>query len=138
VEDNVADAELTLRALRKGGMRNSCHLARDGAEALDFLFAGGKFSHRDPTNVPRLVLLDLRLPRVGGKQVLRRMKADDRTRHIPVVVLTSSRQDRDLRACYHLGVNSYIVKPMDFDQFSAAVMGIGDYWLSLNEPAPGP
>lgn len=138
VEDDAADAELTLRALRKGGMRSSYHLARDGAEALDFLFAGGEFSHRDPSNGPRLVLLDLHLPRVDGKQVLRRIKADDRTRHIPVVVLTSSRQDPDIRSCYRLGANSYIVKPVDFDAFSEAVEQVGGYWLSFNEPAPGP
>jgi len=134
VEDNATDAELTLRALRGKGLRNTFVVAKDGAEALDFLFARGKWADRDISDGPKLVLLDLRLPRVDGIEVLRQVKADERTRKIPVVVLTSSRQDPDIQQCYELGANSYIVKPVDFDKFAEAVAEVGFYWLLLNEP----
>ena len=134
VEDNGTDAELILRELRGKGLRNNFVIAKDGAEALDFLFARGKWSDRDPSVGPKIVLLDLRLPRVDGIEVLRQIKADDRTRKIPVVVLTSSRQDPDIQQCFELGANSYIVKPVDFEKFAEAVTEIGYYWLLLNEP----
>jgi len=134
VEDNATDAELALRALRGRGLRNSFVVAKDGAEALDFLFARGKYADRDVEQGPKLVLLDLRLPRVDGIEVLRQVKADERTRNIPVVILTSSRQDPDIQQCYELGANSYIVKPVDFDKFAQSVAEVGYYWLLLNEP----
>ncbi len=134
VEDNAVDAEHTLRALRGKGLRNSVVVVEDGAEALDFLFARGKWSHRDIASGPKMILLDLRLPRVDGLEVLRQVKSDERTRLIPVVILTSSRQDPDVQRCYELGANSYIVKPVDFDKFAASVAEIGFYWLLLNEP----
>ncbi len=134
VEDNPTDAELTLRALRGRGLRNSFVLAKDGQEALDFLFAEGAYADRDVRNGPKLVLLDLRLPKVDGIEVLRRVKSDERTKAIPVVVLTSSRQEPDIKTCYELGANSYIVKPVDFDKLVEAVSEIGLYWLLHNEP----
>jgi len=127
VEDNPSDEELTLHVLRKHNLANQIRVVRDGAEALDYLFA------QETVRVPRLVLLDLKLPKVNGIEVLGRIKSDARTRRIPVVVLTSSCEDRDLFACYELGVNSYIVKPVDFVQFSEAVRQLGFYWLLLNE-----
>ncbi len=134
VEDNATDAELTLRALRGRGLRNHFVVAKDGAEALDFLFARGAYADRNVENGPKLVMLDLRLPRVDGIEVLEKMKSDPRTKKIPVVVLTSSRQDPDIKRCYELGVNSYIVKPVDFGKFADAVAEIGLYWMLLNEP----
>lgn len=134
VEDNPTDAELTLRALRGKGLRNHFVVATDGQEALDFLFAQGEYAERDVSNGPRLVLLDLRLPKVDGVEVLRKVKSDERTRTIPVVVLTSSRQEPDIKTCYELGCNSYIVKPVDFDKLVESVSEIGLYWLLLNEP----
>ena len=134
VEDNPTDAELTLRALRGRGLRNNFVVAKDGQEALDFLFAEGEHAGRDVSNGPKMVLLDLRLPKVDGIEVLRRVKADERTKVIPVVVLTSSRQEPDIKICYDLGANSYIVKPVDFDKLVEAVQDIGLYWLLLNEP----
>lgn len=133
VEDNPTDAELTLRALRGRGLRNNFVVAKDGQEALDFLFAEGEHAGRDVSNGPKMVLLDLRLPKVDGIEVLRRVKADERTKVIPVVVLTSSRQEPDIKTCYDLGANSYIVKPVDFDKLVEAVQEIGLYWLLLNE-----
>lgn len=134
VEDNAVDAEHTLRALRGKGLRNSLVVVEDGAEALDFMFVRGKWSYRDVAAGPQMVLLDLRLPRVDGLEVLRQMKADERTASIPVVVLTSSRQDPDIQRCRELGADSYIVKPVDFAKFAASVAEIGFYWLLLNEP----
>ncbi len=134
VEDNPTDAELTLRALRGRGLRNNFEVVRDGQEALDFLFAEGAYADRDVHNGPKLVLLDLRLPKVDGIEVLRKIKSDERTKVIPVVVLTSSRQEPDIKTCYELGANSYIVKPVDFDKLVEAVSEIGLYWLLLNEP----
>ena len=137
VEDNPNDVELALHALKKHNLANRIQVVRDGAEALDFLFARGPFSHRDINQIPRVVLLDLKLPKVDGLEVLRQVKADPRTRKIPVVVLTSSREERDVVESYSLGVNSYILKPVDFQQFTEAVRTIGLYWLLLNEPPKG-
>ena len=133
VEDNPTDVELTLRALKEKGIRNEFVVARDGAEALDYLFATGAYAHRDMRHTPPLVLLDLRLPKVDGIEVLQRIKSDQRTKQIPVVVLTSSGQEPDIAKCYELGVNSYIVKPVDFDKFADMVSELGLYWLVLNE-----
>jgi two-component system response regulator len=134
VEDNPTDVELTLRALKGKGIRNEFVVARDGAEALDYLFATGANANRDMRNTPPLVLLDLRLPKVDGIEVLYRIKSDERTKQIPVVVLTSSREEPDIAKCYELGVNSYVVKPVDFDKFADIVSELGLYWLLLNEP----
>ncbi len=134
VEDNPADAELALHAFRKHKIANRIHVARDGVEALDFLFCTGPHAGRDIHDQPRLVLLDLKLPRVDGLEVLRRVKADLRTRTIPVVMLTASREERDVVESYQLGVNSYIVKPVDFEQFTTATRELGMYWLLLNQP----
>lgn len=137
VEDNPNDAELSLYALKKHHVANRIHLARDGAEALDFLFGTGSYEGRHVEDTPKVVLLDLKLPKVDGLAVLRRIKEDPRTRQIPVVVLTSSREERDIVNSYNLGVNSYIVKPIDFEQFSESVRQLGLYWVLLNE-APIP
>lgn len=134
VEDNPSDVELTLHALQKNHLANRIHVARDGAEALDFLFCTGDYKQRTIQNGPKVVLLDLKLPLVDGLDVLRRVKCDPRTRTIPVVVLTSSSEERDIVDSYQLGVNSYIVKPVDFEQFTAAVRQLGLYWVLLNEP----
>jgi len=133
VEDNPNDVELTLDALRESKLANRIEVARDGAEALDFLFAQGSYSHRNVNHQPRLVLLDLKLPKITGLEVLAKMRADPRTRGIPVVVLTTSREERDIVESYMLGVNSYIVKPVDFEQFNEAVRQLGFYWLLLNQ-----
>ncbi len=133
VEDNPNDVELTTRALKKAKLANPIFVVSDGAEALDFLFRTGAYAGRPP-HTPKVVLLDLKLPKVDGLEVLRRLKGDERTRVIPVVVLTSSRQESDVVESYKLGVNSYIVKPVDFEQFLAAVERLGLYWLLLNEP----
>ena len=134
VEDNPSDAELTLRALKKHNLANNVIHVSDGEEALDFIFARGAFSHREVENGPKVVILDLKLPKVDGLEVLRTMKADPRTKVIPVVVLTSSTVEKDIVESYRLGVNSYIVKPVDFDKFIAAVNDLGMYWLLLNQP----
>jgi two-component system response regulator len=139
VEDNPADAELTLHALKDpagGGLVNKIHVVRDGAEALEFLFCRGEFSGRRFDQPPRIVLLDLKLPKVDGLEVLRQIKADARTRPIPVVIMTSSDEERDRIAGYQLGVNSYIRKPVDFDQFRETVRHLGLYWLLVNHAAP--
>jgi CheY-like chemotaxis protein len=133
VEDNPSDAELTMRALKQRNLANKLFHARDGAEALDFVFAQGAFEDRKVENGPKVVLLDLKLPKVDGLEVLRRIKADERTKKIPVVVMTSSREDRDLLSCYEFGVNGYVVKPVEFEDFSRAVSELGFYWLLLNE-----
>ncbi len=132
VEDSPYDAELTLRALRKNNLGNSVHLVKDGQEALDFMFAAGAYGGRAAASPPKVVLLDLKLPKVDGIEVLRRLKADERTRSTPVVVLTSSREEQDLVETYRLGVNSYIVKPVEFEDFVAAVANLGFYWVLLN------
>ena len=134
VEDDPHDAELTLRALMKANLLNRVHVVRDGVEALEFLFGEGRHEGRRVEDVPRLVLLDLKLPKVNGLQVLRRIKNDPRTRASPVVILTSSREQQDVEESYGLGVNSYIVKPVAFDRFAESVRQVGTYWLSLNQP----
>lgn len=134
VEDDPDDLDLTLRALRKACMANRIHVARDGVEALEFIFCEGPHAHRSIDQVPKVVLLDLKLPRLDGLEVLRRLKSDPRTRSIPVVVLTSSREQSDVVASYDLGVNSYIVKPVNFDSFVKSVSDLGMYWLLLNQP----
>lgn len=133
VEDNPRDAELTLRALKKRKLANQFIHVKDGQEALDYLFCEGPFAGR-PNNMPRVVLLDLKLPKVDGVDVLRRIRVDERTRALPVVMLTSSREERDVIEAYNLGVNSFIVKPVDFESFSDAVEHLGFYWLLLNQP----
>ena len=134
VEDNPTDLELALRALREQNICNNVHVARDGEEALDFIFCRGKFAGRSKTDLPKVILLDLKLPLVDGMEVLRQVRADPRTRHVPVVVLTSSGEERDVVESHALGVNSYIQKPVDFDQFNDAMKTIGMYWLLLNRP----
>jgi two-component system, response regulator len=134
VEDNPDDAELTIRALKKNNVTNQVVVIQDGAEAVEYLFATGRYAHRSMFNLPKVVLLDLKLPLVSGIEVLRQCKADERTRRLPIVVLTSSREEPDIQTCYSLGVNSYIVKPVDFQQFTDAVRQAGLYWLLLNEP----
>jgi two-component system response regulator len=134
VEDNPTDAELCLRALQKSNCANKLEWVKDGAEALDFIFARGNYSHRSVPNGPKVILLDLRLPKVDGMEVLRQIKADARTRTIPVVVLTSSKEDVDIAESYKLGVNSYISKPVEFDEFARTVSNLGLYWLLVNHP----
>ena len=134
VEDSAEDLELTLRALRKANLANHIEIARDGVEALDFIFCEGAHAARRFDDVPKLILLDLKLPKLDGLEVLQRIKGDPRTRHIPVVVLTSSKEQNDVVKSYRLGVNSYIVKPVNFDGFTAAVQELGMYWLLLNQP----
>jgi two-component system, response regulator len=132
-EDNPNDVELTLHTLRRHNLANRIHVVRDGAEALEFLFCTGTYAHRDIAHGPKVVLLDLKLPLVDGLEVLQRIKGDSRTRIIPVVVLTSSREERDIVESYRLGVNSYITKPVDFEQFTEAVHTLGMYWVLLNQ-----
>jgi two-component system response regulator len=134
VEDNPHDAELTVRALKKHKLANKIFIAEDGAEALDFFFCRGKFENRTFTNPPRVVLLDLKLPKVGGLEILKIVKSDERTSHIPIVIVTSSNQEPDIKEAYKLGVNSYVVKPVDFDQFIGAMSSLGLYWLLVNVP----
>jgi len=135
VEDSDEDAELTLRALKKRRLANLVHRVHDGEEALEFLFGSGRYADRG-TSPPRVVLLDLKLPKVGGIEVLKAIRSDERTARTPVVVLTSSAEDRDLNDCYRLGVNSYIVKPVEFDAFFQAVEQLGLYWAVLNRTVP--
>jgi len=134
VEDDPHDVELTIRALRKHNLANKVHVVKDGAEALEFIFGTGAYTERDVNNKPKVILLDLKLPKVDGLEVLRRIKSDERTQVIPVVVLTSSREERDIVESYKLGVNSYITKPVDFDKFVQTVSELGLYWLLVNQP----
>jgi len=134
VEDNPDDVELTLHAFKQAKISNRVYVVRDGAEALDFLFCRGLYAQRDSTDWPKVILLDLKLPRVDGLEVLRRIREDRKTQFLPVVILTSSREERDIVEGYRLGVNSFIQKPVDFEQFAAAVRTLGFYWLILNRP----
>jgi two-component system, response regulator len=138
VEDNPSDLELALLAFDRGGFVNAVDVVRDGAEALEYLYRTGRYAGRSPHDDPRVVLLDVKLPLVDGPEVLRRVKTDPRTRHLPVVMLTTSAEDRDMRRCYSYGANSYIVKPVDMEQFFRAVQDIGTYWLQLNQPEETP
>ena len=134
VEDNPDDERLTLRAFAKNKLTNRIHVVRDGQEALDYVFCTGKYADRKITDRPHVILLDIKLPLIDGIEVLRRIKADDRTKTIPVVMLTSSHEERDLVETYRLGVNSYIVKPVDFEQFTESARTLGMYWMLLNRP----
>ena len=136
VEDNPEDVELTMHALRKQNLANDIHVVRDGEEALDFLFCRGLYEGRSFESPPRVVLLDLKLPKVDGLEVLRQLKSDPRTKPIPIVVLTASREEKDMVNTYHLGGNGYIQKPVDFDKFRETVIQLGLYWLVVNEPPP--
>jgi CheY-like chemotaxis protein len=136
VEDNEDDEEFTLRALQRAHVTNRVVVVRDGSEAIDFLFGLGAHAGRDLALMPAVVLLDLKLPKMGGLDVLRRMRADDRTRYVPVVVLTSSSQDEDILGSYHSGANSYVRKPVEFADFATAVAQLGIYWTIANEPPP--
>jgi two-component system response regulator len=136
IEDNSSDVDLTQRALEKGRIANEVVVARDGKEALDYLWGEGAYAGRDVSDLPAVTLLDLKLPKVPGLEVLRRVRADARTRRLPVVILTSSKEEQDLAAGYDLGANSYIGKPVDFEQFTRAIEHLGLYWLVWNEPPP--
>lgn len=136
VEDNPDDEALTVRALNKNKIANNLVVVRDGVEALDFLFCTGPYSERDPHEMPEVILLDLKLPKVDGLEVLRQVRADERTRLLPVVILTSSKEEQDLLKSYSFGANSYIRKPVDFSQFVEAIHQLGMYWLVLNEAPP--
>jgi two-component system response regulator len=135
VEDNPSDAELTIRALKKGNIANKVVHLKDGSEAIDFLFGKGDYIDRNINNKPKVILLDLKMPKVNGIEVLQKIKIDELTKKIPVVILTSSNEDPDIKTCYTLGVNSYIVKPVDFDNFTKVVRELGFYWLLLNNPS---
>ena len=136
VEDNPDDEALTLRAFKKNKILNEVVVARDGAEALDYLFGTGAYAGRDTSVMPQIILLDLKLPKVDGLKVLERIRADERTKLLPVVILTSSKEEQDLISGYNLGANSYIRKPVDFGQFTEAIRLLGLYWFVLNEPPP--
>jgi CheY-like chemotaxis protein len=136
VEDNSDDEILTLRAIRKNRIANPVIVARDGAEALDYLFATGAYAGRDINDLPAVILLDLKLPKIDGLEVLKRVREEKRTQLVPVVILTTSNEERDLAQGYRLGANSYVRKPVDFEQFTEAVGQLGMYWLLLNEPPP--
>lgn len=136
VEDNPDDEALTLRALKKNNISNKLLVARDGAEALEFLFCTGAYADRDPRDKPQVILLDLKLPKVDGLEVLRRIRANESTQLLPVVILTSSKEEQDLIRSYNLGANSYVRKPVDFNQFTESIRQLGLYWLVLNEAPP--
>jgi two-component system, response regulator len=138
VEDNADDEDLTLRALRKSNIGNRVVVTRDGSGALDYLFVRGAYADRDVSEVPQVVLLDLNLPKMGGLEVLRAIRGDERTKLLPVVILTSSNEDKDLVGGYECGANSYIVKPVDFTRFAEAIKQLGLYWLVLNQRPPTP
>ncbi len=134
VEDNMNDAELTIRALKKNNLANNLLHIKNGEEALDFVFAEGIYADRKVDDLPKVILLDLKMPKMDGIEVLRKIKADERTKRIPIVVLTSSREDPDIKACYSLGVNSYVVKPVEFEAFVKAISSMGLYWMIVNQP----
>jgi two-component system response regulator len=136
VEDNIHDAEMTIRSLKKVNLANNLVHVKDGEEALEFIFGQGKFASRDLVNAPKVILLDIKMPKVDGIEVLRRIKADESTRCIPVVIMTSSKEELDIISSYELGVNSYVVKPVDFEGFAKAVSELGLYWLITNQPPP--
>lgn len=138
IEDSPEDVEITLRAFQKYDLANKVHVVRDGEEALECLFSTGRYAGRAACSNPRLILLDLKLPKVDGNEVLQRCKSDPRTKSIPVVVLTSSREERDLTDTYNLGANSYVVKPLDFSQFTEAIRQVSLYWMGLNQLPPEP
>jgi len=135
VEDNPSDAEMTIRALRKHNLANRLLHLKDGVQALDFVFARGIYSERGIENAPNVILLDLKMPMIDGMEVLQKIKADERTKKIPIVVLTSSREDPDIKECYALGVNAYVVKPVEFDAFQQAIAELGLFWMIVNERA---
>ena len=136
VEDNPSDIDLTKRAFEKGHITNTLVVAEDGQEALDYIFGNGKYADRDINQIPTLILLDLKLPKIDGLEVLRRVRATEKIKRLPVVILTSSKEEQDVAASYDLGVNSYIRKPVDFNQFAEAIKHLGLYWLVINEPPP--
>jgi len=136
VEDNPDDEALTIRALSKSGVASEITVVHDGAEALEYLFATGSYRDREKTDLPRIIVLDLKLPKIDGLEVLRQLRDDEGTKLVPVVVLTSSIEERDLAEAYRLGANSYVRKPVDFVEFSDAVRQLGEYWLRVNEPPP--
>jgi two-component system response regulator len=136
VEDNGSDEKLTLRALKKSGVPHAVDVVRDGVEALDYVFATGAHAHREGAPLPTLVLLDLKLPRLDGIEVLRRIRADERTRFLPVVILTSSKEQEDVLRSYATGANGYVHKPVDFEKFADGIKALGTFWLVVNEPAP--
>jgi len=133
VEDNASDAEMTIAALKKNGLANRLLRVKDGAAALDFIFAEGEYAGRNIEDKPKVILLDLKLPKVNGIEVLKKIRTDERTKNIPVVMLTSSKEDPDIKNCYDLGVNSYVVKPVEFEDFQKAVTELGLYWMIVNQ-----
>ncbi|MDB5282684.1 MAG: response regulator [Bacteroidota bacterium] len=135
VEDSAEDTEMTVHALKRNNLANRLLVLKDGAAALDFLFGEGEYLGRNIKDVPKVILLDLKMPKVGGVEVLREIKGDERTQNIPVVMLTSSKEDPDILTCYDLGVNGYVVKPLDFDLFHKAIAELGLYWLIVNQPS---
>ena len=134
VEDNMSDAELTIRALKKNNLANKLMHLEDGQDALDFIFTEGNYSQRNIENKPKIILLDLKMPKINGIQVLQKIKSDERTNKIPVIILTSSKEDPDIQECYSLGANSYVVKPVEFEKFMQAVAELGLFWMLINEP----
>lgn len=138
VEDNLHDAEMTIRSLKKVNLANNLVHVKDGEEALDFIFARGKYAHRETTDLPKVILLDIKMPKVDGIEVLKRLKSGESSKMIPVVIMTSSREEQDIINSYQLGVNSYVVKPVDFEGFARAVSQLGLYWLLTNQPPVAP
>jgi two-component system response regulator len=134
VEDSASDAEMTISALKKNNLANKLLHVKDGAAALDFIFAEGEYSARKIEDKPKVILLDLKMPKVNGIEVLEKIRADERTKTIPVVMLTSSREDPDIKRCYELGVNSYVIKPVEFDEFRKAISSLGLFWMIVNQP----
>ncbi len=133
VEDNINDAELTIRVLKKNNLSGNLKHVKDGAEALNFIYCNGEYINRNPATQPKLILLDLKMPKIDGLEVLKILKSDNETKHIPIVILTSSKEEKDLLESYHLGANSYIQKPVEFDKFVKSISDIGMYWLILNQ-----
>jgi two-component system response regulator len=134
VEDSASDAEMTIRALKKNNLANRLLHLKDGAQALDFLFGEGEYAGKNPGAALKVILLDLKMPKVNGIEVLQRIKLNDRTKKIPVVILTSSKEDPDIKKCYDLGVNGYVIKPVEFDEFHKAIASLGLYWMIVNQP----